>query len=152
VTTAFRRRIEHVDTDASGVVHFSRYVSLMETVALEFLEEHEVGLTALAEHGVGLAVTQLQVSYSRPLTYRDVVVGQAHVEHVGGAKFRATAVLSRDDNAVLATGSLTFAAVDPTTGSAVPLPAALRQTLKGIAADAGLDAGQRAAAAPGAHA
>ena len=151
MTTAYRRRIEHVDTDASGVVHFSRYVSLMETVVLEFLEEHEVGLTALAEHGVGLAVTQLQVSYSRPLTYRDVVVGQAHVEHVGGAKFRTTAVLSRDDNTVLANGSLTFAAVDPNTGSAAPLPAAFRQTLKGIAADAGLDAGQRAAAAPGAH-
>jgi acyl-CoA thioester hydrolase len=152
VTTPFRRRVEHVDTDASGVVHFSRYVSLMETVVLEFLEEREAGLGALAELGVDLAVTQLQVSYSRPMTYRDVVVGTANVEHVGGAKFRATAVLSREPDAVLATGSLTFAAVDPATGGAVPLPAALRQTLKGIAADAGLDAGHRAAPAPGANA
>jgi len=152
VTTAFRWRVEHVDTDASGVVHFSRYVSLMETVVLEFLEEHQAGLAALAEHGVGLAVTQLQVSYSRPMVYRDVVVGRAHVEHVGGAQFRATAALSRESDAVLATGSLTFAAVDPTTGGAAPLPRTVRQTLKGIAANAGLDAGHRAAAASGADA
>ncbi len=88
MTTPFRRRVEHVDTDASGVVHFSRYVSLMETVVLEFLEEREAGLAALAEFGVELAVTQLQVSYSRPMTYRDVVVGQAHVEHVGRTRRR----------------------------------------------------------------
>ena len=140
VSAMVRRRIEHVDTDASGVVHFSRYVSLMESVVLDHLEDNGAGLSVLAGLGADLAVTELQVRYRRPVVYRDTIAGDAVVEHVGGARFRVAATLLREEPdgscTELASGVLTFAAVHPTTGGAVPLPPAIRHTLKGIASDA----------------
>ncbi|MFI6520845.1 acyl-CoA thioesterase [Spirillospora sp. NPDC050679] len=140
--TGFRHRVEHVDTDAGGVVHFSRYTSLMETVVLDFLEERGAGLTALGRDGVQLAVTELQMRYLRPAAYRDVLVGEPTVEHVGGAWLRAAATLARREadgrDTALAAGHLVFAAVATDSGRAVPLPAAVRRTLKGITADADL--------------
>lgn len=35
-----KRCIEHIDTDASGVVHFSRYAIFFETVFLNFIRKH----------------------------------------------------------------------------------------------------------------
>lgn len=135
-----RRRIEHVDTDASGVVHFSRYVSLLETFVLDHFEEHGAGLARIAELGADLAVTELTVRYRRPGAYRDPIAGEVVVEHVGAARIRVAASLLREETdgsrTELASGTLTFAAVHPTTGGPVPLPPAVRHTLKGIVPDA----------------
>ncbi|MFI7702661.1 acyl-CoA thioesterase [Nonomuraea sp. NPDC049480] len=137
-----RRQIEHVDTDASGVVHFSRHVSLMETAALDLLDEHGAGLMALAEHGVGLAVTEMRARYHRPCGYRDTVFGEPVVEHAGGAAFRTRVTLFRLEpdglRIDLSTGHLVFAAVDLGSGRARPLPPAARHTLKGLIAHADL--------------
>ncbi|MFC4032315.1 acyl-CoA thioesterase [Streptomyces polygonati] len=135
-----RRRVEHVDTDASGVVHFSRYVSLMETVVLDHLEEQGAGLARFGELGADLAVVDLQVRYSRPAVYRDLLVGEAAVEHVSGARIRVAAVLLREaadgSRTELTSGTITFAAVSPATGAAVPIPPTIRQTLRGTPAHA----------------
>jgi acyl-CoA thioester hydrolase len=149
--TGFRHRIEHVDTDAAGVVHFSRYVSLMETAVLDFLEEHDAGLTTLAGHGVQLAVTELQVRYRRSCAYRDLVLGEPVIEHVHGARFGARVALFRQEaggaRTDLASGHLMFAAVDLRLGRAAPLPPLVRHTLKGLATDADLPAESREPAA-----
>lgn len=138
--TPVRRRIEHVDTDASGVVHFSRYASLMESVVLDRLEDAGAGLAVLAGLGAGLAVVELRVRYRRPAVYRDPIAGEAVVEHVGGAQFRVAATLLREEpdgsRTELARGALTFATVHPDSGGPLPLPPAVRHTLKGIASDA----------------
>jgi acyl-CoA thioester hydrolase len=132
-----RHRIEHVDTDAGGVVHFSRHVSLMETALLDLLDEHGAGLAALAEHGTGLAVTELRARYHRPCRYRDTVF-----EHARGAAFRARVTLFRLEpdglRIDLSTGHLVFAAIDLGSGRARPLPPAVRHTLKGLIAHADL--------------
>ena len=137
---AFIHRIEHVDTDACGVVHFSRYASLMETTVLELLDSCGAGLSALREEQLQLAVVELRISYARPAGYQDVVVGMPALEEVKGARFRAAASLARlaDDGqrALLASGHLEFAVTDMSSGRAVPLPPLMRKRLKGIIADA----------------
>ncbi|ORT56737.1 thioesterase family protein [Streptomyces sp. CB03238] len=137
----YRARVEHVDTDAAGIVHFSRYTSLMETAGLEFLESRGAGLSAFLEDGAQLVVTRLRVSYAHSAAYRDLIVGHACVEHVGGASFRIGVTLSREEadgsRTPLASGTLTFAAVDTGSRRAIPLPSAGRLALKGIATDAG---------------
>lgn len=132
-------RIEHVDTDASGVVHFARYASLLETVVLELLERGDAGLDALAAHGATLALTELHVRYRQPARYRDVVQGSAGIERVGGAQLRAWSALHRQDAGgtpvELVTGVLTFACVRDD-GTPAPLPTPVRTTLKGLADNA----------------
>lgn len=128
-------RVEQVDIDAAGVVHFARYASLLETVVLELLEHSGAGLGALAADGATLAVTELHVRYRRPARYRDVVRGSAGIDRVGGAQLRAWSSLHRTDaggNRVeLVTGVLTFACVRDD-GTPAPLPARQRTILKGL--------------------
>ncbi|MFF8958101.1 acyl-CoA thioesterase [Streptomyces sp. NPDC014894] len=140
MSARFRTRVEHVDTDATGVVHFSRYTSLMETAGTEHLEAHGAGLTAFTEAGVDPVAVELRVNYLNSAVHRDVVVGDTRVEHVGAAWFTLAVSLLREEEdgarTPLVSGLLTFAAVDPHTRRAVPLPAPLRKALRGIVPDA----------------
>ncbi|QRX89658.1 acyl-CoA thioesterase [Streptomyces noursei] len=140
MSAEFRTRIEHVDTDATGIVHFSRYTSLMETAGTEHLEAHHAGLTAFSAAGVDLVAADLRVTYLNSAVYRDVIVADTRVDHVGAAWFAlAVRLLREEEDGVrtpLVTGDLVFAAVDPDTRRAVPLPAPLRQTLRGMVPDA----------------
>jgi acyl-CoA thioester hydrolase len=126
--TAWRHRVEHVDTDASGVVHFSRYASLLETVVLEYLESAGAGLSALAEAGQDLVVIDLRVRYRSP----------ARVLHAGGARMRLGAVICHEGSGEpLAEGTLDFASVRRSDQRPVPWPPAVRTLLKGLVDDAG---------------
>lgn len=140
MSAEFRTRIEHVDTDATGIVHFSRYASLMETAGTERLEAHDAGLTAFTAAGVDLVVVELRVTYLNSAVHRDVVVGESRIDHVGAAWFRLAVSLLREDadgaRTPLVSGLLTFAAVDPRTRRAAPLPAAPRHALRGLVPDA----------------
>ncbi len=140
VSTAFRTRVEHVDTDATGIVHFSRYTSLIETAGTEYLEAYGAGLTAFTAAGVDLVAAELQVTYLNSAVHRDVVVGDTRVEHVGAAWFTLAVSLLREEGdgtrTPLVSGHLVYAAVDPDTRRPVPLPAPLRHALRGIVPDA----------------
>lgn len=131
----WRHRIEHVDTDAAGVTHFSRYASLLETVLLETLESTGVGLDTL---GVELVVTELRVRYLAPARFRDVIVGAAGLEHVGAARLHCRGALFREEDGGDATrlvdGELRLASVSG--GRPAPLPASAREVWKGLMAHA----------------
>lgn len=133
----WRYRIEHVDTDASGVTHFSRYASLLETVLLEALETTGIGLAVLE---VELMVTDLRVRYLAPARFRDVIIGAAGLDHLGAAHLRCRASLFREeaegDPTRLVDGELRLASVSGTTGRPAPLPASARAVWKGLMAHA----------------
>ncbi|MGR6008041.1 acyl-CoA thioesterase [Bacillus cereus] len=57
------KRVEHLDTDASGVVHFSRYPSLMETAVLENLDNLKIGMHALESEQLDLVVSEMKIKY-----------------------------------------------------------------------------------------
>ncbi|MGI5500345.1 acyl-CoA thioesterase [Lentzea sp. CA-135723] len=134
--TPFRTRIEHVDTDATGIVHFSRYASLLETAGLDDLETAGVGLAAFEAAGVDLVAVELRLRYRASAVYRDVVTGRSRVDHVGAAWFRIAVTLSREDGdgtaEPLVAGTLSFAAVDRGSRRPAALPSSLRTTLKGL--------------------
>ncbi|GGZ48782.1 4-hydroxybenzoyl-CoA thioesterase [Streptomyces inusitatus] len=127
------RRVEHVDTDAAGVVHFSRYASLMETAILENLESLGQGVTALADDGLDLAVAETHLKYHLPARFPDEVSITVRVDRVGGASCRLHSQIHRTadgETALLASGDLVLCVVDRARGTVAPLPAPLRQTLR----------------------
>jgi acyl-CoA thioester hydrolase len=126
------RTVEHVDTDASGVVHFTRYASLLESAVLENLESLGVGVTRLAEQGKDLAVTELRMKYLAPARFADQVRVSTRVERVGGASCQIAGDVHRvaSEQTLLASGTLVLCVVDATAGTASPLPAELRRALR----------------------
>lgn len=132
-----RHRVEHVDTDASGVMHFSRYASLIETAALEKLEACGAGLLAFQALGLDLLVHELRIKYLSPARFRDRLLLAGTIEHVGPVRIRlAVNVLQErehEDDAVepalLATGLLELAVVDQESVQPVPIPEKLGMLL-----------------------
>ncbi|GAA2696148.1 MULTISPECIES: thioesterase family protein [Actinosynnema] len=128
--TAVRRRVEHVDTDASGLVHFSRYASLMETALLEHLDRIGAGLTALAGHGLDLVVAELSIRYHSPARFPDELDLLVTKVKFGVVRLRAETEVRRADGEPLATGTLTLGVVDQSTGTPTPLPEPIATLLK----------------------
>lgn len=126
-TTA--HRVEHVDTDASGVMHFARHPSLIETAALEGLDHLGIGLVALAEEGLDLVVAEARMRYQRPARFLDRLRITVGVAHVGAASFRVDGQIVLEE-ATLVTGTLVFGAVGRPTGSPAVLPGRITSVLK----------------------
>lgn len=129
------RTVEHVDTDASGVMHFSRYASLMETAALESLESVGFGIESLGAQGLDLAVAELRLKYSSPARYRDPLRIRVGVEHVGAAVCRMTGSVHRIEQVdelgtLLCAGSLVLCVMRRADDTAAALPAEMRQVLR----------------------
>ncbi|MGV9306213.1 acyl-CoA thioesterase [Nonomuraea sp. NPDC004354] len=124
-----------MDTDASGVLHFARYASLLETAVLENLDRLGFGLGWLGLKGFELVVAELQMKYVRPARYADTLRIATTVEHVGGAAFRLAGTLCRDgrtgpEEDLLARGRLVMCVARRTDGLAVPLPDEVRYGLQ----------------------
>jgi acyl-CoA thioester hydrolase len=129
------RTVEHVDTDASGVVHFSRYASLLETAVLENLEALGCGVSAIEADGLDLAVAELRMRYVAPARYADRLRIRTAVEHLGAAQCRVTGTVRRcapqgDDETLVAQGHLVLCVVRRADGAPTALPTALRSALR----------------------
>ncbi|MFV2010009.1 MULTISPECIES: acyl-CoA thioesterase [unclassified Micromonospora] len=130
-----RRRVEHVDTDAGGVVHFSRYASLLETALLDNLERLGVGVGALVDAGLDLTVTELQVRYRAPAKFPDPLRIAVRVQRLGGAYCQIAGAVHRESGGVrggdlLADGSLRICVTRRSDGAATALPDPLRAALR----------------------
>lgn len=139
VPVVWRHRVEHVDTDASGVVHFSRYASLVETALLDLLESTEHGLAELAAHEIELVVTELKIAYRAPARYRDMLSAEIGLEHVGATQIRTCGSLYRSgddgERMVLVDAQVLLAAVMRSDGRPTALPVPVRQAWKGLMGD-----------------
>lgn len=129
-----RWRVEHVDTDAAGVVHFTRYASLLESALLENLDRLGVGVRHLAAEGLELAVREMRMRYAAPARFLDRTRVTVRVERIAGATCAVSGVVHRepDDDVpagVLASGTLVLCVVERASGRAAPLPSALRRAL-----------------------
>jgi acyl-CoA thioester hydrolase len=129
-----RHRVEHVDTDASGVVHFSRYASLVETAVLEELERRGAGLDALERQGLDLRVRDLRISYRSAARFRDGLLLVPGLEHVGPASLKVSVKIYREGSepepVLLTVGSLDMAVVNRESGGPACMPEELRAALK----------------------
>ena len=86
MTTPFRttRRIEFVDTDAAGIVHFSNFFRFMESAEVEFLRS--VGLSVkLTWEGqpIGFPRVAASCNYVRPARFQDVVDIAVQIKKIG---------------------------------------------------------------------
>ncbi len=88
------RRVEFRDTDAAGIVHFSAFFPLMESVEHECLRAH--GLTVMAPAENGTLVTWPRVAaecqYYSPARFEDVLQISFGVQHLGtkSVRYRCT--------------------------------------------------------------
>jgi acyl-CoA thioester hydrolase len=132
-TGTVSRRVEHVDTDGYGVVHFSRYAAFAETAALELLEQIGTGLQALDARGLEVRVREIKLSYAAPARVRDELVLDAQLAHAGEARLRVSILISRQTGPAamsemvnLVSGYLELVLVDRASGQPRLIPEDVR--------------------------
>jgi acyl-CoA thioester hydrolase len=113
MTTPFRtrRRVEFVDTDVAGIVHFSNFFRYMESAEVDFL--HSLGLSVkLAWRDMALGFPRVAAScdYLKPATFEDVLDVAVTVKNLGRKSVTYGFEFSRDGEAI-ARGQVTAVCV-----------------------------------------
>lgn len=127
--------VEHADVDGFGVVHFSRYVAVMESAVLHYFEHLGTGLGVLEEHDLHLVVRELVVRYLSPSLYLDQLTFAVHVDRVGPAHLRTGILVTRAPESgaePVASGRIDWAVVNRVTKEPARFPAPVEDTLRRV--------------------
>src|ERR671918_377237 len=101
--TPFRttRRVEFVDTDMAGIVHFSNFFRYMESAEVEFLRSR--GLNVKLEwEGQLLGFPRVSAScdYIKPATFGDVIDIAVTIDRIGTKSVTYAFEFSKDGEAI----------------------------------------------------
>ena len=121
-----RRKVEYVDTDMSGIVHFSRFLVFMENAEHAFLAAIGPGVQWRDADGRELGWPRVAVScdYLAPARFGDELEIRVRVLRKGTRSLTYGVDIARDGTA-LARGKMTCACCvlnDPSGIKAIPIP------------------------------
>jgi 4-hydroxybenzoyl-CoA thioesterase/acyl-CoA thioester hydrolase len=126
------RRVEFRDTDAAGIIHFSRFFTFMEEVEHEFLRS--LGLSVLWRDGEG-PISWPRVSatcdISGTVRFEDELDVELHVERLGEKSVTYACKFEHGGRAI-ATGKVTAVCCRLNPGQvlqSIPIPAEWREKL-----------------------
>ncbi|HKI05986.1 MAG TPA: thioesterase family protein [Thermoanaerobaculia bacterium] len=120
------RKVEYVDTDMSGIVHFSRFLIYMENAEHAFLDALGVGVEWREEDGRVISWPRVSVAcdYLSPARFGDDLEIHLQVERKGTKSITYRLQVSRGGT-LLARGKSTCACCvinDPEGVKAIPIP------------------------------
>jgi len=88
MTTPFRtrRRVEFVDTDTAGIVHFSNFFRYMEAAEVDFLQALGLSVSMQTVDGqwIGFPRVSAACDFIKPAKFLDTVEIVVKVEKIGG--------------------------------------------------------------------
>ena len=127
-----RRRVEFVDTDMAGIVHFSNYFRWMESAEVDFLQARGLSVK-LGWEGLALGFPRVSAScdFLKPIHFEDMIDIDVTLERLG-AKSATFAFEFWHEGEVVASGKVTSVCcrVRPDkTIEAIEIPATLRTRL-----------------------
>ena len=118
---AFRMeyRVSWADTDAAGVVHFSRYFLFFERCEEEFYGSLGFSFKDIAGEGLWFPRVEASCQYRKPARFDDILVVELSVLMLKEKAVRyGFNVLNKDSGELLAEGFLVVVAADKKTGRA----------------------------------
>jgi acyl-CoA thioester hydrolase len=127
-----RRRVEFVDTDMAGIVHFSNYFRWMESAEVDFLLARGLSVK-LGWEGVPLGFPRVSAScdYLKPIHFEDMIDITVTLERLG-AKSATYAFEFEHEGVLVARGKVTSVCCrvcEDKTIEAVEIPPTLRARL-----------------------
>jgi len=115
-TFSMNIRVYYKDTDAGGVVYYTRYAEFMEMARTEMLRS--LGMSAqnlIDDYGVICPVVELTVKYKKPARYDDIVTVVITVTEAQQLKLQSSYELFNQHKELLCTAGTTNVGVDSQT-------------------------------------
>lgn len=125
--------MRYAETDQMGVVHHAAYVPWLEQGRVDWLEHLDLRYSELEKSGVLFPVTDISISYRRPLRFGEVVEVETWLTQLASRKLTFTyRVYGNGDRRVRASG-LTVHVPQDRSGLARRLPDQIFDLLAGAA-------------------
>jgi 4-hydroxybenzoyl-CoA thioesterase/acyl-CoA thioester hydrolase len=129
-----RRRVEFVDTDMGGIVHFSRFFVFMETAEHLWLESLGTSVATVEDgRSIGWPRVRATCEYKSPARFGDVLDIAVRVERLGRSSVTYAFAFTCDGREI-AHGSMVAVCCELTPGREVrpiPIPEHLARALGG---------------------
>jgi acyl-CoA thioester hydrolase len=122
-------RVWFSDTDAQGIVYYGRYLPYFDHARTEY---HRHLLSApFTEAGGDLVMRALAVEYHAPARFDDLIEAFVRVKRIGRTSMTYECAACRlPDDVLMVTAELTVVLVDLAARRPVPIPDAIRETVR----------------------
>lgn len=123
-------RVRYGECDAQRVVFNARYGDYVDIAMTEFMRCLFGGYTAMVEEGVDNQVVRLEIDWTTPAKYDDVIAISVAAERVGNTSF--TLKLNFTDFATkrkIATAEITYVLVSAASYTKISIPDNMREKL-----------------------
>ncbi|MGA2310041.1 MAG: thioesterase family protein [Candidatus Bathyarchaeia archaeon] len=127
-------RVTWVDTDAAGVVHFSRFFVYFERTEEEFYRSLRLSFTDFRNKGLWLPRVEAFCQYKKPARFEDMLEVELTLEQLREKSVKLGFTVTNKETAeLLATGYFVVVAADKNTGKATQIPKEFVDKLKPFA-------------------
>ena len=127
-------RVTWADTDAAGVVHFSRFFVFFERTEEEFYRSVRLSFKDFRDKGLWLPRVEAFCQYKKPARFEDVLEVELTLEELRDKSAKLGFIVSNEETGeLLANGYFVIVAADKNTGRATQIPAEFADKLKPFA-------------------
>lgn len=86
--TSYKHKVQYYETDKMGIVHHSNYIRWMEEARVDFLEKIDWSYDQLEKVGLVSPVLSLNIDYSHPTYFSDMVSIDVEILELKMSKMR----------------------------------------------------------------
>jgi acyl-CoA thioester hydrolase len=127
-------RVTWADTDAAGVVHFSKFFVFFERAEEEFYRSVGLSFKDFRNKGLWLPRVEAFCKYKKPARFEDILEVELTIEELREKSAKLDFIVSNKETAeLLANGYFVVVAADKNTGRATQIPKEFADKLKPFA-------------------
>jgi len=124
-------KVYYKDTDAEGVVYYTKYLEMMEMGRTELINDIGIPLTKLKkEHNIVFAVRKVNCEYLSPAFYADDLIIESRIEKTSGATLTFKQdIIRKSDKTLLCSAITLLTSIDITKLKPKKIPETARNML-----------------------
>jgi len=127
-------RATWADTDAAGVVHFSRFFVFFERTEEEFYRSIDLSFKDFRDRNLWLPRVEAFCQYKKPAKFEDLLEIELTLEQLKDKSVKFSfSMTNKDTSELLATGYYVVVAADKTTGRSTQIPEDFAEKLRPFA-------------------
>lgn len=125
----YQRQIYLGDTDAAGVIYFSRLLSICHEAYEDSLQKAQIELNIFLKRGaIAIPIVHAEIDYLRPLFCGDTISIQLKGQQTSDFSFKIDYQIEQKAETV-STAMTKHVAINPETRRKTPLPSMIREWL-----------------------